>query len=401
MRPQKKSSHASSDLNGFVHNPDSRLRLSQYLLKPIEALFRTGDKTDTVDRLFASAHVQDLRLIVATAFVAVWIVFFIALISSVTVSVLDWEITKGTDAHQVIAQRVAAGGGTFVKIFGPTLALFGAILAWAYQKGSDRLGIVDLFACEIDTLCRIITVIGMVTHLVSSKSDEAIPRHFNSEENYFPILDGNSSDLQSLEASVVVNITAFYTFMKTVRDKFRDGANVQDDKQREELRKNLIYMLYLGLESGRKATRDLVEFEPACIERTMIVLISELTAYHFLRQQYQDKDDIHRYRLLLRGPTYTGLMSELDCQLAPYRKKFKNEVAESEMRRSPHGEAEWSRALVLWPDLKGRFDQLAKEFSMNCIAEMGQVLTQDSNGVQNMLATITTAPSPLDTPVVH
>lgn len=343
------------------------------MLSPIAALVRTGDETDTVDRLFVTRHVNDLRMIVAAAFIGLGVVLLVAVVSGWCFYVFDWDLVKGSDANQIVMQRAVAGCAAFLRIFGPTLALFGVILAWAYQRGSNRLGIVDLFACEIDTLCRVVTVIDMVRQLVQCRSEKAVPAHFNSQENYFPILDGNSSDLQSLEASVVVNITAFYTFMKTVRDKFRNGGDVQTEAQREDLRTNLIYMLYLGLESGRKAMRDLVEFEPACTERVMVILISELTAYHFLRQRYRNPDEVHYFRLVLRAPGYKRLVEELDAVLEPHRQTLGHVVATSSAERLPNRDVEWSRALLLWPELKARFDKLEAAFSMACIVADGRI----------------------------
>ena len=40
------------------------------------------------------------------------------------------------------------------------------MLAWTYQAGSARLGVVDLFACEIATLCRVSAVVEMVQRYV-------------------------------------------------------------------------------------------------------------------------------------------------------------------------------------------------------------------------------------------
>ena len=44
---------------------------------------------------------------------------------------------------------------------------------------------------------------------------------FVSQEEYFPVFDNNCRDLQLLEASVVNNITEFYTYMKAMRDSLR------------------------------------------------------------------------------------------------------------------------------------------------------------------------------------
>ena len=365
--------NAAAAARGQARALDPRHRVSRWVLSPIAALVRTGDETDTVDRLFVTKHVNDLRMIVAAAFIGLGVVFVVAQVSGWCIYVFDWDLVKDSNPNQIVMQRAVAGCGAFLRIFAPSLALFGVILAWAYQRGSNRLGIVDLFACEIDTLCRVVTVIDMVRQLAQCRSEKAVPAHFNSQENYFPILDGNSSDLQSLEASVVVNITAFYTFMKTVRDKFRNGGDVNSEEQREDLRTNLIYMLYLGLESGRKAMRDLVEFEPACTERTMVILLSELTAYHFLRQRYRNPEEVHYSRLVLRAPGYKRLMEGLDEALEPHRRTLGHVVGASGTARLPNREVEWSRALLLWSELKARFDKLEAEFPMACTVEGGRI----------------------------
>jgi len=68
--------------------------------------------------------------------------------------------------------------------------------------------------------------------------------------------------------------------------------------------------MFLGLESARKAIKDLVEFEPEQAERTMVILISELEAYHFLLDQFPEKD-IRYQRLALREEAYGKLVSRL------------------------------------------------------------------------------------------
>ena len=61
----------------------------------------------------------------------------------------------------------------------------------------------------------------------TSAADTAGPRqpphHFASQENYFPVFESNTRDLQTLEARVVINITEFYTYMKAFRDYLRSS----------------------------------------------------------------------------------------------------------------------------------------------------------------------------------
>jgi hypothetical protein len=59
---------------------DSGHEWPKSLLSTIAFFLETRDLTDTVDRLFDSRHVNDLRLIAATAFCATCAVFIIALV---------------------------------------------------------------------------------------------------------------------------------------------------------------------------------------------------------------------------------------------------------------------------------------------------------------------------------
>ena len=150
-------------------------------------------------------------------------------------------------------------------------------MAWAYLTASKRLGVVDLFACEIATLCRVGTIFNVGQQRVETwrRIDErktmdsqtrSIPRsprspapgNYVSQEDYFPIFDANSQDLETLEALVVGHITEFYTYMKASRDCQRKLAQAQTVEDAKEAAANIVYMLFLGYESARKAISDLV-----------------------------------------------------------------------------------------------------------------------------------------------
>jgi hypothetical protein len=233
------------------------------------------------------------------------------------------------------------------QFVGTVLAGYGAILAWVYLTGSRRLGVVDLFACEIITLCRVFTIMdaakrlieahdsikrtpdapppgsvqATVEHSIEAKLQETSsswPRfnlnRFTSQENYFPVFQSNAVDLEVLEADVVINVTAFYTYMKVFRDQLRrlgalDGTE-EPDKQRLATLTNAIYMLFLSFESARKAIIELIEFEPTQAEALTTMLMSELPAYRFLAGQY-NPDDLRGRRLALRDKAYCEIVPDL------------------------------------------------------------------------------------------
>jgi len=135
--------------------PASRRRvpeMAQRLLGPMARLLETGDSAATVDRLFSSQHVKDLQLIVAVAFFGVCLAFLIGFGLSI-----GYFAASCTPAANCLYVGFTAAGD-FLTFFTPVLGVFGLVLAWAYQVGSARLGVVDLFACEISTLCRVAVV---------------------------------------------------------------------------------------------------------------------------------------------------------------------------------------------------------------------------------------------------
>jgi hypothetical protein len=66
---------------------------------------------------------------------------------------------------------------------------------------------------------------------------------------------------------------------------------------------NVIYLVFLGYESARKAVNDLIEFQPARAERSIVILLTELKCYAFLREHFTS-DDLRRKRLELREDGY-------------------------------------------------------------------------------------------------
>ncbi|HEV2954793.1 MAG TPA: hypothetical protein VGX95_01625 [Xanthobacteraceae bacterium] len=269
---------------------------------------------------------KQIRLIL---FFTLWIVVLVAAF----VVCLNLVPSSATDAATGGANGDAKGGVN-VGIFNiGAIALAGAtIMSWAYQTGSKRLGVVDLFACEIATLCRVGTVVkffpNMLTQYnsIGSAPKQPVPSEhpaqalrFSSEENYFPVFETNSRDLQILEADVVNNVTAFYTYMKATRDMLRKLGDlrlsgVPADEERKAVI-NVIYMVFLAYESARRAIDYLIEFEPTHAEDTIVLLFTELPAFRFLRAIYAPEgkfpDEIRAQRLQLRFAEYQEFIPAL------------------------------------------------------------------------------------------
>jgi hypothetical protein len=372
-----------SETRAFPASDRTRPDVAKRLLRPIGRWLQTGDPAATLDRLFSSEHVKDLRLIIAVAVIAVLLVFVIGLPLAVENEVQgNWQAYFGSPAPGIARDPTLlqnrskwifvhigfAAVGNFLRFFLPVLAVFGAVVAWAYQVASARLGVVDLFACEISTLCRVAAVVDTVRRFVGRFDQGSAPEvplsahgshptyQFTSQESYFPVFEHGVRDLQSLEARVVINITAFYTFMKAARDRLRTFAQLdpptaelesasKKDGPREDAVCNLIYMLFLAMESARYAVKDLVEFEPEKAERTIVILISELEAYRFLYRKFPRKNDVHHQRIILRDADYQDLVPELCSSVMKGRASEKTEARNSQ----------WEPALRLLPELQRRY----------------------------------------------
>src|SRR5262245_8874476 len=227
------------------------------------------ESASTLFRFFRSRHVRDLKLIFTAAlFVCLSHIALVLLIA-----VVD-AVTGGF-------KSVSEGFSFIFEYVGPGIPIYGIVMGWAYQSASKRLGIVDLFACEIGTLCRVGTIFDIGKRYVdayfAAPSDKPPScASFVSKEEYFPVFASNSRDLKLLEESVVNYITEFYTYMKALRDSLRRLAETNPPHATHPAvaglavetpwhiaMLNVIYLMYLGYESARKAIRDLVEYQPA------------------------------------------------------------------------------------------------------------------------------------------
>jgi len=392
---------------------------SLFSLKALEILWRAltvrdddkltaRESASSLFRFFRSKHVVDLKAI----FVLIISILVFHLALAFYLSALDEHASHvaGSDSH------------TVDTYFGAAVPIYGAIIAWAYLNAGKRLGVVDLFACEISTLCRVSTLFDVgryyvaaylgdgnikdkhpkVKHLATHHATSGSSGTFVSQENYFPIFDNNSSDLQSLEALVVGSITEYYTYMKAVRDLQRKLAlidpmeiaqptalapsgSAKEDPWHETLA-NLIYVMFLGFESARKSIKDLIEYEPTRAENSIIVLLTELVCFSFLCEYLKDSEirlkDLERHELATGGKDafkFQRLGEEFEVKfkrLELREAEYKNIVPEFIARvTSPHGkesEEYWAPAERTVSELQKRFDA-AMEALKRCRAKDGAV----------------------------
>jgi hypothetical protein len=245
-----------------------------------------------------------------------------------------------------------------LSYIGTALTISGTIIAWTYLTASARLGIVDLFACEISTICRVSTIVDVATRYVDQYrkpangitipgGEDKEPANFVSQENYFPVFESNSKDLQVLEAQVVIDITAFYTYMKAARDTMRKLSRVAGSasnsfqlSERDKTLEILMKMLFLGFESGRKAIQNLIEYEPTKTDVIIMILITELKCYSFLLDTQERTKTLYA-RIKLREPKYEEMIDEI-------RGKVKENAEQN---------GEWKKARAALPALATRYNE--------------------------------------------
>src|SRR5262249_13828726 len=127
------------------------------------SLQRSGP-VSTFRRVCTSKHLPDLQWL-ASLVIAVWICGLYIL------------YYKKDDLNKYGVLELCLGGLT---------GAMATALTWAYQTGLKRLGVVDLFGCEISVICRVCLVVDFATVSVTPRvfHADAKPREFTSEEHY-------------------------------------------------------------------------------------------------------------------------------------------------------------------------------------------------------------------------
>lgn len=340
---------------------------------------REDDAGVTMSRLLTSRHIADLQLL---AFV---VVFAFLGFSLVAMAMGYWQLRflqysdqwKPLYAHHdqwwfwpVVFGDVVARCIPFV---GAALTVGAGILAWCYRTGSERLGIVDLFACEITTLCRVCTIVDLTrTSVDAFEGKSTLTNRFDSAESNTPVFDACAKDLRVLCFNVITNITEFYTYWNSMRSMLRVLAAAPTGVESETLNtpgkfslgavdggrrpvvRDAVYMQFLAFESARNVVNDLIEFEPEQVANTITILLSELVAYEFLLEQFK-APDARQARLALRFEDYRKIVERLSQSTRVNVDKFTcPNPSDSEKRLA----ARWGKSFALLHALEERAKKL-------------------------------------------
>jgi hypothetical protein len=345
-------------------------------LLPWNAMRDMGGKGSraTLQRLLMSRHVADLR------FLAALLIFGIVGVTLVFLFHMFEQLLASSDT---LYNSWSNGFATIGAIEAAFLATLISLLSWAYQTGSKRLGIVDLFACEIAAICRVYAVVRMAPALIDGyrqiqrlldASDPQqptpirLPVDFSKTrmtESYTPVMDHAVGELQVLDAEVVTSVTAFYTYRRAMLDyMLRAGSEAPDGEadhgcamRWKNYLHQVIYMLFLSLESARHALDDLIEYEPNHAESAINILMSELLTWNLLLSiAHSSRDDTLHARLAMRYEGY--------CEA--YRKCYHKAMLGSEYDKD-NGDRPWLPARTTAPKLKELFDIVSEEAKRNLV----------------------------------
>ena len=313
--------------------------------------------TGTFIRLCTSEHLQDLQWIASFAIMA-WAVGVAPLFLYFLLVAYRWfadALHGGLVA--ALMQIFSLGGGI--------TAALAAILNWVYQTGSNRLGAIDLFGCEISVICRVCLVVDFakssVARLADAKmkspavqpqvasSEEEKPKQFTSAENYTPVYDENLSAIQFLDAVVVTSVTEFYTYRKTMLDYLRQIPEQPPGSEKyKQSTRQMIYMQFLMYESGRKAVERLIEFEPNKAESRINIFCSELIVYSCLLGVYTEPG-----RQSAGDDEY--LLKRLQLREVPYKKDIPELYSEVKRKYEAGDDPHWQRAGTTADEMWKRF----------------------------------------------
>jgi hypothetical protein len=256
------------------------------------------------------------------------------------------ENTDGTAAKGSAGSGEDAGYITLLATI--VTVIFGVVGQFIYLAHS-RMGMIDTITSDILSIGRVFIasdIIGYFMNLhkyladaeadakadaerkfkfghyhVTFKGKTPIPHGFAAaarEENYFSVFDANIGNLGSLRASIVTNVTAFYTFLKAARDATRSIKDWERENYNFSMKRldiiNVIYLCLLSAIHGRKALEEL------CMDRYIrgycknTFYLIEVKAFKFLENNLSS-GDYRKHYIDQRRSDYDEIIEEIKNSL--------------------------------------------------------------------------------------
>src|SRR5262249_8040505 len=156
-------------VNKPMRRPHKRDEKSSFFSTFVRALFANDlsreEAASTLFRFFRSDHIKEIRFLVygtVFLFAAYTLTVIVAMDSATVAKYLNFiksqELQTAPPIQKAGNSEWVEWVKTLITLLGPALGVTGVMIAWGYRSASARLGVVDLFAGEIGTLCRVGTV---------------------------------------------------------------------------------------------------------------------------------------------------------------------------------------------------------------------------------------------------
>jgi hypothetical protein len=198
----------------------------------------------------------------------------------------------------------------FIAVLGIALTVVG----WAYQAANTRFGVVDLFAAEIATLCRVSAVSEFIPNSIRRYYAGGDFPKIESLSDYIVIFDNHAKDLEILDGDVVRYVTQFYVYTKALTDAVSRGALAKGPRNNPGAL-NIVYNAFLAFESARQALTVLMDDGVERTEYVLTAMLSEVPAYLLLLSEIRDSEDVRFQRLSSRLRQYQVLIGQIETDI--------------------------------------------------------------------------------------
>ena len=198
----------------------------------------------------------------------------------------------------------------FIAVLGIALGAVG----WAYQAANTRFGVVDLFAAEIATLCRVSAVSEFIPNSIRRYYAGGDFPKIESLSDYIIIFDNHAKDLEILDGDVVRYVTQFYVYTKALTDVVSRGAPAKGPRNNPGAL-NIVYNAFLAFESARQALTVLMDDSVERTEYVLTAMLSEVPAYLLLLSEIRDPEDLRFQRLSSRLRQYQVLIAQIETDI--------------------------------------------------------------------------------------
>lgn len=185
---------------------------------------------------------------------------------------LLWLVLLAGGAFALWYRLVRPEGNPEWDVVLPTMGILITITATVIQRllshAFVRRGTVHLFRSEIASLCKAACTLHIADSLVNFHPErfrEFMSQSLSRRENYTEAFSQNTRALADLPKQTVLDVTAFYTFLKTSRDAalIMDGwtEHTTEDVMHEDVCRVMVQMQFC-FEAAREALIELAD-EPS------------------------------------------------------------------------------------------------------------------------------------------